>query len=120
MGRRSMVAVLAAAVALALPALLPDTSRVNAQGGCKCFASVNAVNSDLRPIGRYYETTVLGAGAGGCATACNQWRRAWFYDDACDHPTRINRGTNAWWGYEHQFAEVFVGPETWWCPFPPP
>lgn len=121
MGRTTAIAAVAVfAIAVAAPALLPQGARVGAQGGCSCFARVDAIDSDLRFVDKYYTATVLPAGSGDCAQACDRWRRDWFYGQACDRPTRINRGTNAWWGYEHQRADVFIGPDTWWCPYPPP
>jgi hypothetical protein len=115
------VAAAAVAFAVSAPAWLPDTGKASAQiSGCSCYAAFDAIDSDLRNIGRYQKSTVLGAPAGGCASACNAWRREWFSRDACDKPTRINRGIRASWGFEAARTETFVGPDTWWCPFPPP
>jgi hypothetical protein len=121
MGRKVIVAAVAVAIGIGAPALLPEAGRASAQGGgnCSCFAAFDAIDSDLRNIGRYYKTATVG-GAGGCASACATWRRDWFTRDACDNPTRINRGTRASWGYEQGGSETFIGPDTWWCPFPPP
>lgn len=48
------------------------------------------------------------------------WQRDWFYWNACDFPMRINRGRNAWWSYDEGAWQTNIGPDTWWCPFPPP
>jgi hypothetical protein len=120
MGKKLFVLMVAVTLAIGGPALLPDEGRASAQvGGCSCYAAFDAIDSDLRNIGRRYQQTSLG-GPAGCASACNAWRRDWFYDNACDNPTRINRGTQAFWGFETAQGETFVGPETWWCPMPPP
>ena len=121
MGRRLFVLAVSVTFAIGGPALLPDTGKASAQvGGCSCYAAFDAIDSDLRNIGRRYHQTTLGTSGGGCASACNAWRREWFYNDACDNPTRINRGARASWGFENAQGETFLGPDTWWCPMPPP
>ena len=121
MGRKLVVAAIATAVGLAAPALLPDAGRASAQiGGCTCYAAFDAIDSDLRNLGRRYESANVGATGSGCVTACSAWRRDWFARVACDNPTRINRGIRAMWGAESGLVETFAGPDTWWCPFPPP
>ena len=120
MGRQLIVATLVLALALGGPVMLEDATVSAQNGGCSCFASFEGIDSDLRPVGRYYNWTTLGASAVSCATSCDAWRREWFYENACNRPVRINRARNAWWGYEAGFVETFIGPDTWWCPFPPP
>ena len=121
MGKRLFVLAISVSFALGGPALLPEAGKASAQvGGCSCYAAFDAIDSDLRNIGRRYSQTTLGASGSSCASACNAWRRDWFYTNACDHPTRINRGTQAFWGVETGQGETFIGPETWWCPMPPP
>jgi len=96
-----------------------DTAAAQAES-CVCYASFDAIDSDLDFVGRYYNSTSATVPADECSTACDTWRRAWFYGNACDYPTRINRGRNAYWGFDNGLATTVVGPETWWCPFPPP
>ena len=88
--------------------------------GCTCFAAVDAIDSDLRFVNRYYKSATVAGSGSQCAQACDSWRRDWFYRDACDNPTRINRGMNASWGYSSAREDTLIGPATWWCPFPPP
>lgn len=121
MGRQLVIAAAVATLAVGGPALLPNAGTVDAQiGGCECVAAFDAIDSDLRNVGRRYNRTTLGVSAGGCASACSTWRRDWFSRDACDNPTRINRGARASWGFDSGQSETFVGPDTWYCPFPPP
>src|SRR5688572_15602122 len=121
MGKKVVVAAFATVVGLAAPALLPDAGKASAQiGSCRCYAAFDAVDSDLRNLGRRYESASVGATGSGCVSACSTWRRDWFTGVACDNPTRINRGIRATWGAESGLVETFVGPDTWWCPFPPP
>jgi hypothetical protein len=121
MGNKLVVAVVVAALTAGAPALLPNSGKADAQStGCTCSAAFDAINSDLQFVSRYYNRTTLGVSPDQCSSACSSWRRDWFYRDACDHPTRINRGTRASWGFENGRSETFVGPDTWWCPFPPP
>ena len=121
MGRKLIVAAIAAAIGISTPAFLPDAGTASAQmGGCSCFAAYDAIDSDLRNLGRVYKQTTLGASGSGCASACSAWRREWFTQEACERPTRINRGTRAAWGYQDANNETFIGLDTWWCPFPPP
>ena len=121
MGNKLVVAVVVAALTAGAPALLPNNGKADAQGtGCSCSAAFDAIDSDLQFVSRYYKATTLGVGPDQCSSACNSWRRDWFYRDACDHPTRINRGTRATWGFENGPSGTFIGPDTWWCPQPPP
>ncbi len=121
MGRKLVLAAMVTTAAVGGPVFAPDSGRAHAQiGGCTCSAAVDAIDSDLRFVERYYRSTTLAGSGSQCAEACDSWRRDWFYRDACDNPRRINRGTNASWGYSTGQSEVFVGPTTWWCPFPPP
>jgi hypothetical protein len=121
MGTKLIVAAVMVTLVVGGPAFLPSLGNASAQGaGCTCSAALDAVDSDLQNIGRRYNKATLGVPAEQCAAACNSWRRDWFYRDACDKPTRINRGTRASWGFESGRSETFVGPDTWWCPMPPP
>jgi hypothetical protein len=121
MGRKLFVLAVSVTFAVGVPALLSDTGKAAAQtGGCTCYAAFDAIDSDLRNIGRRFNQASIGASGGSCAAACNAWRRDWFYKDACDNPTRINRGTRASWGFENAQGETLLGPDTWWCPMPPP
>ena len=120
-GRKLVIAAMVVTLTVGGPVVAPDDASVEAQGtGCSCFASFDGVDSDLRFVARYSNSTTLAVGGLGCAAGCDGWRRDWFYRDACDNPTRINRGTKAWWGYEAATSDTFIGPDTWWCPFPPP
>jgi hypothetical protein len=121
MGRKLVVAAIATALGVAAPAFLPDAGKASAQiGSCRCYAAFDAIDSDLRNLGRRYESTSVAATGSGCVSACTAWRRDWFTRIACDNPTRINRGTTAMLGAETGPVDTFVGPDTWWCPFPPP
>ena len=121
MGRHLVVAAVMMTLAVGGPAFLPNAGQASAQvGGCTCSAAFDAIDSDLQNLGRRYNSATLGASGTQCASACNAWRREWFYQNACDNPTRINRGTRASWGFEDGRSETFVGPDTWWCPLPPP
>ena len=121
MGRKLVIAAMVAALTAGGPVFVPDSGEADAQiTGCTCVAAVDAIDSDLRFVERYYKSAMLPAAGSQCAQACDSWRRDWFYRDACDHPRRINRGTNASWGYVSGPGETFIGPATWWCPFPPP
>src|SRR5688500_19387907 len=108
MGRRLFVLAVSVALAVGGPAVLPDSGKASAQvGGCSCYAAFDAIDSDLRNIGRRFHQTTLGTSAGSCASACNAWRREWFYNDACDKPTRINRGARASCGFESAHVETY-------------
>ena len=121
MGRKLVIAAMVATLTVGAPVFLPEAGNVDAQGTvCSCFAGFDGIDSDLRFVNRYYNSATFAAAPGGCAPACDGWRRDWFYRNACDYPTRINRGTRAFWGYEAARADTFIGPDTWWCPFPPP
>jgi hypothetical protein len=121
MGNKLVIAVVVAALTIGAPAFLPDAGNADAQvNGCACSAAFDAIDSDLRFVSRYYKSTTLGVSPGECGSACNSWRGDWFYRDACDHPTRINRGKNATWGFDNGQGETFIGTDTWWCPLPPP
>ena len=91
MGRKLVIAAMVAALAAGGPVFLPDAGNADAQGtGCSCFAGFDGIDSDLRFVSRYYNSTTLAVGAAGCAQGCDGWRRDWFYRYACDNPTRIN------------------------------
>jgi hypothetical protein len=121
MGNKLVIVVMVATLTTGGPIFLPAASKADAQNSvCTCVAAFDAINSDLQFVSRYYNHTTLGVSPDQCGSACSSWRRDWFYRDACDHPTRINRGTRASWGFEVGRSETFVGPDTWWCPFPPP
>jgi hypothetical protein len=121
MGQRTIVVMLVGLLTAGLPIVMPATDTADAQGNqCSCFASFDAVDSDLRFIERYYNSVSIDLPADACPAACDAWRRQWFYWDACDFPVRINRGRNAWWGYDNGLFGMHEGPDTWWCPFPPP
>jgi hypothetical protein len=121
MGRNLGIAAMVATLTVGGPVFVPAVGTAAAQSNaCGCFASFDAIDSDLRYVGRYYNWVAFDVSAEQCAATCDGWRREWFYWNACDYPMRINRGTNAWWGYEGGAYETFIGPDTWWCPFPPP
>lgn len=121
MGRNLVIAAMVVTLTAGAPVFVPEAAQADAQiSGCSCFAAVDAIDSNLRFVARYYQAAMLPGSGAQCAAACDSWRRDWFYRDACDTPTRINRGTNASWGYEGGQGESFIGPATWWCPFPPP
>lgn len=121
MGKQFVIAAMVVTLTAGAPVFVAETGRADAQiGGCTCFAAVDAIDSDLRFVSRYYKSATLAGSGAQCAQACDSWRRDWFYRDACDTPTRINRGTNASWGYESGRSETSIGPATWWCPLPPP
>ena len=121
MGRNLVIATIAATLVLGGPVFVPSTGTVHAQvAGCSCFASFDAIDSDLQYVGRYFGWMSMNLSETECATACDGWWREWFYWNACDHPIRINRGRNAVWGYQTGWSEAFIGPDTWWCPLPPP
>ncbi len=124
MGHRIAIAAIVAALTAGGPIVVPSGQTAEAQVGqnasCYCFASFDAIDSDMRFVSRYYNQTLLDLPSDACGTACDQWRRDWFYRNACDFPIRINRGRNAWWGYYDGQWDTHLGPETWWCPFPPP
>jgi hypothetical protein len=121
MGKQIVVALLTATFVTGGPVMLPSLDVADAQNGqCLCYASFDAVDSDLRFVSRYYNSATINAPANACPGACDGWRREWFYWNACDFPIRINRGRNAWWGYYDGLSETHEGPDTWWCPFPPP
>ena len=121
MGRKLVVAALAAVLTAGGPVVVPESGKADAQiSGCTCFAAVDAIDSDLRFVSRCYKSATFAGSGSQCAQSCDSWRRDWFYRDACDNPTRINRGTNATWGYTSGREDTLVGPATWWCPFPPP
>ena len=121
MGNKLVVAVVVSTLTVGAPALLPNSGKADAQiSACTCSAAFDGVNSDLQFVSRYYNRTTMSVSPDQCSSACNNWRKDWFYRDACDHPTRINRGKNATWGFENSQGETFIGTDTWWCPFPPP
>lgn len=121
MGKQVVVAAMVGVLVMGAPLVVPSDGTADAQGNrCACYASFDAIDSDLRFVGRYYNTTWADLPADACAGACDAWRRDWFYGTACNVPTRINRGRNAWWGYDNGLTEMHEGPDTWWCPFPPP
>ncbi|HVG53306.1 MAG TPA: hypothetical protein VM846_02720 [Vicinamibacterales bacterium] len=121
MGRTLVIAVMVTTLTAGAPVFVPDSGQADAQiSGCSCFAVVDAIDSDLHFVARYYKTTNVTSVGSQCAQECDTWRQNWFYGDACDNPQRINRGTNASWGYASRQGDVFIGPATWWCPFPPP
>ena len=122
MGRRLVIGVMVASLVVGGPLLSPVTATAEAQGTtCYCSASFDAIDSDLRFIGRYYNWTIINAPSDEeCAGSCDGWRRDWFYRNACEFPIRINRGRNAFWEYQNGSSTTFTGPDTWWCPFPPP
>ena len=121
MGNKLIVVIVAASLTVGMPALLPYSAKADAQvSACTCSAAFDAVNSDLQFVSRYYNRVTLGVSPDQCSSACNNWRKDWFYRDACDYPTRINRGKNATWGFENGQGDTFIGTDTWWCPFPPP
>ena len=121
MGNKLVIVVLVTTLTSAAPALLPNAGKADAQiSSCTCSAAFDAIDSDLQFVSRYYNRVTLGVSPDQCSAACNNWRRDWFYRDACDHPTRINRGKNATWGFENSQGETFIGTDTWWCPMPPP
>ena len=121
MGNKLLVAVVVASLTVGAPTLMPNSGKADAQiSGCTCSAAFDAINSDLQFVSRYYNRTTLGVSPDQCSSACNSWRKDWFYRDACDRPTRINRGTRATWGFENGQGETFIGTDTWWCPMPPP
>ena len=121
MGNKLVIGVVVVALAVGAPSVIPEAGRADAQVSvCTCSAAFDAVNSDLQFVSRYYNQATLGVSPDQCGSACDTWRRNWFYKDACDHPTRINRGTRASWGFESGRSETFIGPDTWWCPMPPP
>ena len=120
MGRKLVVAVITGVLTVGSPVLTPF-GRADAQNvECFCAASFDAVDSDLRYVGRYFNSTSFPVPVSECSATCDGWRRDWFYWHACDNPVRINRGRNAWWGYDTGSLDTLVGPDTWWCPFPPP
>jgi hypothetical protein len=121
MGNTLVIGVLVTTLTAGAPALLPNEGEADAQiSSCTCTAAFDAIDSDLQFVSRYFNRATLGVSPDQCSSACNNWRRDWFYRDACDHPTRINRGKNATWGFESSQGETFVGTDTWWCPMPPP
>jgi len=121
MGNKLLVAVIVASLTVGAPALMPNSGKADAQiNSCTCTAAFDGVNSDLQFVSRYFNRATMSVSPDQCSSACNNWRKDWFYRDACDHPTRINRGTKAIWGFENGQGETFIGTDTWWCPFPPP
>lgn len=124
MGRRMVIAALVAVLTLGGPIFLSSALTAEAQAqqnaGCYCSASFDAIDSDLRMVARYYNNTWLNVPAEACGVSCDSWRRDWFYWNACDFPRRIKKGNNAWWGYDDGVWQTNIGPDTWWCPFPPP
>lgn len=115
------VSIVVVALALGTPVVIPSIDTAAAQNTrCSCYATFDGVDSDLKYVDRYYNTTAIDVPANECGEACDAWRREWFYWNACDFPMRINRGRNAWWGYVAGGFDTHEGPETWWCPFPPP
>jgi hypothetical protein len=119
--RKVGVAALIGALTAGAPLATPSAGRAEAQdGACSCYASFDAIDSDLNYVDWYYNSTTLNAPADQCDEACDGWRRNWFYFNACDYPKRINRGRNAWWGYDNGLTDNNLGPDTWWCPSPPP
>jgi hypothetical protein len=120
MGRTVVIAAMVAALVMGGPLAFPSGDVAEAQSGCSCFASVDAIDSDLQYVDRYYTSTFINVPSEVCGTTCDAWRRNWFYFTACDYPRRINRGRNAWWGYDDGLSTVDIGPETWFCPMPPP
>lgn len=121
-GRRVVVvALLVAALTIGAPLARQPEAAAQAQSpSCACYASFDGIDSDLQYVDWYSHYAVLGAAPPDCSTACEGWRRQWFYDYACDFPVRINRGRNAWWGYADGLTDNHIGPDTWWCPNPPP
>ena len=113
----TLTGLLAAAALLLPPAGRPAEAQ---NAGCYCFASFDATDSDLRFAGRYFNSHYISQPEVDCASSCDAWWRDWFYWQACDVPQRINRGKNAWWGYDNGSFASYIGPDTWWCPFPPP
>lgn len=121
MGKHTVIAAMVGMLVVAGPVVVPSGDTADAQNNsCSCYASFDAVDSDLRFVGRYYNSAMIDLPAEACPQACDAWRREWFYWNACDFPVRINRGRNAWWGYVNGLFETHEGPDTWWCPFPPP
>ncbi len=121
MGRRAVVALLVTLLIAGAPLGSPSAGTAEAQdAGCSCYASFDAVDSDLEFVDWYFNYAMLPVPAAECADACDAWRRDWFYGHACDVPIRINRGRQAWWGYYNGLTDNHIGPDTWWCPFPPP
>jgi hypothetical protein len=121
MGNKLVIGVVVGALIAGAPSVLPNVGRADAQVSvCTCSAAFDAINSDLQFVSRYYNQATLAASPAQCGSACDAWRRNWFYKDACDHPTRINRGARASWGFDSGRNETFIGPDTWWCPMPPP
>jgi hypothetical protein len=115
------VAALVAALTLGGPVFMSSGTAAQAQNRlCACFASFDAIDSDNQYVGWYYNSAIVDMSIEPCWQACDTWRRNWFYWNACDVPTRINRGRNAWSGYDDGLGDTYIGPDTWWCPFPPP
>jgi hypothetical protein len=121
MGRRVLVAAIVAALIVGGPVVVPEAGMADAQANtCYCYASVDAIDSDLQFVDRYFNSVAIELPADACESTCDAWRQEWFYQEACDFPVRINRGRNAWWGYYDGRWETYNGPYTWFCPFPPP
>ena len=119
MGTHLTTGMLVASLTFGTPLVMPGEAEAQF-GGCYCQASFDAIDSDMRYLGRYYNSQFIDLPANACSQACDGWRREWFYWNACDVPTRINRGRNAWWGYDDGWFGIYEGPDTWYCPFPPP
>ena len=120
-GTRVVIGLLVTLLVAGGPPGLPSDSVAEAQdAGCSCYASFDGVDSDLEYVDWYSNDAMPAAAPSDCANACDAWRRDWFYRHACDFPTRINRGRNAWWGYYNGLTDNHIGPDTWWGPFPPP
>lgn len=120
MGKRSVIAALVVTLVIG-GSIVPSGDRAEAQAeSCVCYAGFDAIDSDLTFVGQYYNSTSATLSAEECGAACDTWRRNWFYGNACDFPRRINRARNAYWGFDNGVATSVIGPETWWCPFPPP
>jgi hypothetical protein len=120
MGKRLVIAAMVVML-LVGGSIVPSGDRAEAQAeSCVCYAGFDAIDSDLQFVGQYYNSTSATLSVDECGPACDTWRRDWFYGNACDYPRRINRARNAYWGFDNGVATSVIGPETWWCPFPPP
>ena len=64
MGRKLVVAAMVGLLTGGGPVFVPDSGKADAQiGGCTRFAAVDAIDSELRFVSRYYQSAAV-AGAG--------------------------------------------------------
>ena len=72
MGRKLVVAAMAAVLTTGGPVFVPESGKADAQiSGCTCFAAVDAIDSDLRFVSRYYKSATFAGSGSQCAQSCD-------------------------------------------------